>query len=102
MKLITFKNSLHLSLLFIMVMLLSCQEKEERLPILGPREVQAGDTLYHTIPDFAFVDQDSSLVTPETFQGDIYVAGLLFHLLPHHLPKDEEPDAARVREVPGQ
>ena len=87
MKPITFKNSLYLSLLFIMVMLLSCQEKEERLPILGPREVQAGDTLYHTIPDFAFVDQDSSLVTPETFQGDIYVADFFFTSCPTICPK---------------
>ncbi|PRY13820.1 protein SCO1/2 [Pontibacter ummariensis] len=87
MKLIIFKHSLHLSLLFIMVMLLSCKEKEERLPILGPREVQAGDTLYHTIPDFAFADQDSSLVTPETFQGDIYVADFFFTSCPTICPK---------------
>lgn len=87
MKPTTVKHSLYLSLLFIIVALSSCQEKEGRLPILGPREVQAGDTVYHTIPDFAFVDQDSALVTPETFQGSIYVADFFFTSCPTICPK---------------
>ena len=87
MKPTTFKYGLYLSLLLVTVALSSCQEKEERLPVLGPREVQAGDTLYHTIPDFAFVDQDSSLVTPETFQGSIYVADFFFTSCPTICPK---------------
>ncbi|GAB3833271.1 hypothetical protein GCM10028895_52110 [Pontibacter rugosus] len=87
MKLIKIKFTLYLGLLLILAALSSCQEEEERLPILGPREVQEGDTLYHTIPDFAFVDQDSTLVTPETFQGDIYVADFFFTSCPTICPK---------------
>ena len=87
MKLISMKYTLYLSLLLVIGALSSCSEKEERLPILGPREVQAGDTLYHTIPGFAFVDQDSSLVTQETFQGDIYVADFFFTSCPTICPK---------------
>lgn len=93
MKPKVFKYSLCLSLLVMLVTLFSCQKDEKRLPILGPREVQAGshgaagDTLYHTIPDFAFVDQDSSLVTPDTFKESIYVADFFFTTCPTICPK---------------
>jgi protein SCO1/2 len=43
------------------------------LPILGERDVVNGDTVYPTIPDFSFVDQDSQAVTNATFQDKIYV-----------------------------
>jgi len=59
----------------------SCiQKKEEaaKLPIFGEREVNNGDTVYHTIGTFAFVDQDSVVVTNETFAGKIYVADFFF------------------------
>ena len=79
-----------LSFLFILVAFSSCQENEKRLPIEGPRKVQAGisgeaDTLYHTIPDFAFVNQDSSVVTQDTFNDGIYVADFFFTTLPFPL-----------------
>jgi protein SCO1/2 len=85
MKLMIIKYSL--SLFVVLLTLLSCREEERRLPILGPKEVQAGDTLYHTIPDFSFIDQDSSLVTPETFKGSIYVADFFFTTCPTICPK---------------
>jgi protein SCO1/2 len=87
MKPMIIKYTLYLSLLVLLTSLFSCQEKEKRLPILGPREAQAGDTLYRTIPDFAFVDQDSSLVTPETFEDKIYVADFFFTTCPTICPK---------------
>ncbi len=58
--------------------LLSCQMNEKPLPIFGEREVVGTDTVYHTIAPFAFVDQDSSLVTNETFKDNIYVADFFF------------------------
>jgi len=56
------------------------RKKEEvaKLPIFGEREVNNGDTVYHTIDTFAFVDQDSVLVTNQTFAGKIYVADFFF------------------------
>jgi len=51
---------------------------EKPLPIFGEREVVGTDTVYHTIAPFAFVDQDSSLVTNETFKDNIYVADFFF------------------------
>lgn len=80
------------SLFFVLAAFSSCQKNEKRLPILGPKQVQAGmnadtqDTTYHTIPDFAFVDQDSSVVTRDTFKEGIYVADFFFTTCPSICP----------------
>jgi len=68
--------------------IISCgdKKKEGKLPILGYREVLAKeidgkkviDTVYHTIANFSFVDQDSMIVTNETFSGKIYVTDFFF------------------------
>ncbi len=57
------------------------------LPILGRQTVSLqGDTLYHTVGDFKLVDQDSSLVTPKTFDDKIYVADFFFTSCPTICP----------------
>ncbi|HEX5171678.1 MAG TPA: SCO family protein [Cyclobacteriaceae bacterium] len=62
------------------VLLFACSKpgREEKLPIFGEREVNGNDTIYHTIGDFRFVDQDSAVVTNETFKNKIYVADFFF------------------------
>src|SRR5690606_2740802 len=77
-----------LSLSTLALLLLNCTPKKEneKLPILGYREVVAKevegqkviDTVYHTIADFQFVNQDSAVVTNETLAGKIYVADFFF------------------------
>lgn len=62
---------------FVML-LFSCMTKEEKLPIFGEREVVGTDTIYHTIAPFSFVDQDSSIITNDTFRDKIYVADFFF------------------------
>ncbi|XOV91938.1 MAG: SCO family protein [Bacteroidota bacterium] len=65
------------------------------LPILGntrivDKEVDGKivkDTIYHTIRDFAFEDQDSNLVTNETFKDQVYVADFFFTTCPTICPK---------------
>ncbi|MBB6611747.1 SCO family protein [Pontibacter sp. Tf4] len=94
--------SLKQSLLAVSVILTaaftySCQSNpsEKTLPILGSREpverVVNGetivDTVYHQIPDFAFVDQDSQQVTQETVAGKIYVTDFFFTTCPSICPK---------------
>lgn len=62
------------------------QKKENKLPIFGHREVVVNevngekvvDTVYHTIADFEFVNQDSLPVTNKTFENKIYVADFFF------------------------
>lgn len=53
-------------------------KQEKPLPIYGEREIDGTDTVYHTIADFSFVDQDSAMVTKETVKNKIYVADFFF------------------------
>jgi protein SCO1/2 len=77
--------------------LLSCGSSAEQgksLPILGRKQiiekelngVITADTLYHTIGDFRFVDQDSAEVTPVSFEGKVYVADFFFTSCPTICP----------------
>jgi protein SCO1 len=73
----------HLILYFLVVcfcfLLSACSKnKEEKLPILGEREVVGSDTVYHTIANFKFVDQDSTIITNNTFKDKMYVADFFF------------------------
>lgn len=65
-------------LVAIVSILESCKTKELPLPIFGERKVVNGDTLFHRIAPFAFVDQDSAVVTNDTFRDKVYVADFFF------------------------
>lgn len=62
----------------------------QQLPILGRTDYkEVGgkvDTIYHTIPSFQFVDQDSALVTEATVDNKIYVADFFFGTCPTICP----------------
>jgi protein SCO1/2 len=61
------------------LMVSACADRKEMpLPIFGEREIVGTDTVYHTIANFEFVDQDSVEVTNETFKDKIYVADFFF------------------------
>ncbi|MFZ6012479.1 MAG: SCO family protein [Bacteroidota bacterium] len=64
--------------LVVTVGLSGCQEKEARLPIFGERTVEGPDTVYHQIAEFKFINQDSAIITNETFKDKIYVADFFF------------------------
>lgn len=50
-----------------------------KLPYYGPKEVEApGDTLYHTIPPFAFMGSDGQVVSDTSLAGNIIVADFFF------------------------
>ena len=75
-----------LSLLFAVVAFSCSQEK--KLPFLGPKTVNAtGDTVYHKIPDFQFINQDSVLVSQKDIEGKVYVADFFFTTCPTICPK---------------
>lgn len=69
--------------------LISCQPsmRNEKLPIIGNKDIIGGDTIYHTVPDFAFVNQDSQLITNATFKDKIYVTDFFFTSCPTICPK---------------
>ncbi len=80
-------------LFFVLALLLvaACQDKPKHLlPFYGPRTVNpanTSDTLYHTVPDFRFVNQDGKTVTQEDFKGKIYIANFFFTSCPTICPK---------------
>ena len=77
-----------IAILFIVAILMSCQNTSiEPLPILGNTTVVDGDTVYHTIPDFQFVDQDSQVITNASFAERIYVSDFFFTSCPSICPK---------------
>jgi protein SCO1/2 len=84
--------------LLLVSLLYSCSQtsaSKNALPILGEREATeqvingktVTDTIYHQIPDFSFVNQDSQRVTRQTVAGKIYVADFFFTTCPTICPK---------------
>ncbi len=81
------KNFFPLSLLTALLLSACVNDQPRTLPILGERDVVNGDTIYPTIPDFAFTDQDSQSVTNATFAGKAYVVDFFFIHCPTICPK---------------
>ncbi|MFK8101428.1 MAG: SCO family protein [Saprospiraceae bacterium] len=86
----TFK---YLVLLFAIGTIVSCEtgnnlsDDGKPLPILGERDYENGDTIYHQVPDFSFVNQDSNTVNNETFNDKVYVVDFFFTSCPTICPK---------------
>lgn len=67
---------------------------DQKLPILGRVEYVEKrvddkiivDTVYHKVADYQFVDQDSSIITPQTFDNQIYVTDFFFTSCPTICP----------------
>lgn len=64
----------------------SCESTSRKLPILGERDFINGDSVYHTIPDFSLINQDSLPITNKTYEGKIYVADFFFTTCPTICP----------------
>lgn len=76
--------------IFLLAGLASCnfpKVNNQPLPVIGNREIVDGDTIYHTVPDFAFINQDSQWVSNETFAGKAYVVDFFFTHCPTICPK---------------
>lgn len=60
----------------------------KKLPFLGPKEIgKQGDTLYHKIPDFKFLNQDSLWISEKDIAGKIYVADFFLPPAPRFAQK---------------
>lgn len=68
---------------------LSCGQTE-KLPILGPRETieinGKVDTIYHQIPDFSLINQDSLAYGTKDLEGKVFVADFFFTTCPTICP----------------
>lgn len=73
----------------------SCEEATKNLPVLGPYTVEdeivdgvlRTDTVFTTIRDFSFVDQDGNTVDQATTAGKVYVTDFFFTSCPTICPK---------------
>ena len=77
-------------LLAISLFIASCQEKKS-LPFLGPKDTHLVDgkvdTIYHQIPPFRFLNQDSTWVSEKDMAGKVYIADFFFTSCPTICPK---------------
>ena len=65
----------------------SCSPEEGKLPVLGNKDIIDGKPVYHRISDFEFIDQDSNVVSNQTFKDKIYVVDVFFTSCPTICPK---------------
>lgn len=89
-------TSLHFAFCFLIaplsIFMVSCGDstpKNEKLPFIGERLglTPTGDTIYPTIPNFSFINQNGDTVTNADFEGKIYVADFFFTHCPTICPK---------------
>lgn len=71
---------------FLFTVACSTNDKKQKLPYLGDPEISGGDTIYPTIRDFSFIDQDSNYITNQTFENKIYVTDFIFLSCPTICP----------------
>jgi len=64
----------------------NCSNEPEELPILSPKKEVNGEGVHEKIPDYSFVNQDSQIVTPATFENKAYVADFFFTSCPTICP----------------
>ena len=69
------------------LLITACQEGPKTLPILGNKDEIDGKTVYHEIPDFSFVNQDSTEVNNQTFANKAYISDHFFISCPTICPK---------------
>lgn len=79
-------RSIFLFSILVLSVITGCKE-EKTLPIYGERHTQETklangeikvDTIYKTIPDWEFLNQDSVLINQKTFENKVYIADFFF------------------------
>ncbi|MCE6989889.1 SCO family protein [Dyadobacter sp. CY323] len=74
--------------------LIGCGNSDSKLPILGERDwvkktvdgKEVVDTIYNTIPAFAFISQNGDTITEKAVEGKIYVTDFFFTTCPTICP----------------
>ena len=91
------QNINRLVILGTFALLFSCGSSDKNtrvLPILGERDVEykmvdgkeIADTLFHTIPDFEYLNQDSVLIASKSMKGKIWISDFFFTHCPTICP----------------
>jgi protein SCO1/2 len=92
---VKFKNTAALAILLVLSISFIACNNNKKLPIYGEREAkitkdvngkEVVDTIYQTIPAFGFLNQDSVIITQDTFKDKIYIADFFFTSCPSICP----------------
>ena len=71
----------------------------KKLPVIGPFNISvSGDTVYHTIPNFEFVNQQGKTISDKDLEGKIFVANFFFATCKTVCPKMND-QVYRVQET---
>jgi protein SCO1/2 len=69
-------------------------EDDNSLPYIGHHDIaiektekfNVGDTIYHTVPDFSYINQDSLVVSSDDLRGRVWIAKFFFANCPTICP----------------
>jgi protein SCO1/2 len=78
----------------LLILIFACNSAPKKLPILGTREAVEKiidgktiiDTVYQSLPNFSFINQDSVIINSDSLNGKIYVADFFFTTCPSICP----------------
>jgi protein SCO1/2 len=73
-------------ILLVITLIASCKQEEGPLPVLGQKIIEDGKEVYHTIPSFELVNQDSMVVNNELLKDNIYLVDYFFTHCPSICP----------------
>jgi len=87
-----FRKIIFLALLGSAILQAACSSSDTKSSdgapgIFGEREVKNGDTVYYSVPQFSFLDQDSVPFNNDSLKGQIYVVDFFFTSCPSICPK---------------
>ncbi len=79
-------NKLIYTAFLALVFICSCAPETKELPILGKTKMIDGETIYHKVPDFKMLHQDSIAMTQDSL-NTVYLADFFFTHCPSICPK---------------
>ena len=75
-----------LVVVLMIVATISCKQDEGPLPYLGQKVIEDDKEIYHTIPPFELVNQDSLVINNESLSDNIYLVDYFFTHCPSICP----------------
>lgn len=73
--------------ILITVSLCACKQEAKVLPYIGETKMVDGESVHHQIPDWKYLNQDSSTVTNADLSEYVYIADFFFTSCPSICPK---------------
>jgi protein SCO1/2 len=80
-------NNLHFVLIGVFIICLGCNQTPRPLPVLGESEIVDGDTIFHQIPDFSYLNQYGQPFNQDSVKSKVYVSDFFFTKCPTICPK---------------